>query len=252
MRSYFNYKLDKEVFEVSEDEKKEIEIILSDLKQLLNQYVEDERINLDEEIHPFITNENKRRKLAKINYDIIENLCYDEGFTDIVFFKNGFVEFTKTDKLFHFVSAYNLLDDTFEALRVLKNILKVKLIGWLIENYYNNDNARKIINKIPKNITTSNVNFRKDIFRDPESENLFKYIVDNTYFTLNRKFVNTLFYEFTKYLSCTKYKFAEYWNTLPYKYEVNLYDESKSADIKYYVNDEIKQEIEHLITEFNK
>ena len=163
----------KTIIDISEDEIK----ILEEKKEELIQYFEDfliyEREDIYFELSTYITNESIRSYLNVLRHNVIHVLYYNTEFKNVVFIINGKVEFSKDDNFYYFASAYNLLDDTSRAQRVLSNILKVQLIDWIIENDFKNDNAKDFVLNISDSLTSLDM-INNDSFPFKESKH-YKY-----------------------------------------------------------------------------
>lgn len=225
-------KTGKIIINVSKDEVSQINEVTRRLTYELNGFIENEREDLYFEVSTFITNDAIKSKLSNLKYHIINDLNYNTAFKNVVHYKNGRVEFVKNDDLYQFASAYQIISDTSSAQRVLKNILRVQLIDWLIENDFKQDNSKDFIYNIPKNLTTQkNSNFRGDIFKSPGLEDLFYFILNNTCEINSRKNVGAFYHWFYPSLSleCTRYDFALFWNELKHAYKIPIYKNSKTG-----------------------
>ncbi|RPD91619.1 hypothetical protein EGM88_14720 [Aureibaculum marinum] len=165
-----NLKID---IEVSESELNELEKIKTELKDSLNEYCELEKVELDLQVSGHIANFPKVYDLLYIKTDIIKNLYYNDYYKDVIYLKNGFIEFTENDLFYEFASAYNILNDTSKALVLLKNIIRVKLIDWLIEHEYND--VYRVLFRYENQLY---INKYKTIFSDYGFE-LFEYLDNN-------------------------------------------------------------------------
>lgn len=225
-------KTGKIIINISKNEVTQINEVTKRLTYELNNFIENEREDLYYEVSTFITNDAIKNKLANLKYHIINDLDYNASFKNVVHYKNGLVEFVKGDELYHFASAYQIISDTSNAQRVLRNILRVQLIDWLIENDFKQDNSRDFIYNIPKDLTTqNNRDFRSDIFKSPELEDLFYYILSNTHEINSRKNVGAFYNWFRKYLNieCTIFDFALFWNSLKQPFEITVYKNRKAS-----------------------
>lgn len=120
--------------EISDIEKKELEIIKETLLKELNNYTEIEREEIDLSLSTHILNEYKLSELNNLRHHIIIDLDYNNSFKNVIYFNDyGFIEFVENNLFLHFASAYNILYDTDRAMRVLKNILRVQIIDRMIE-----------------------------------------------------------------------------------------------------------------------
>ncbi|GGW58613.1 hypothetical protein DFQ11_101934 [Winogradskyella epiphytica] len=247
----------------NEDEKKQIQENLSNLKKTLDNYVEDEKIYLDDEISTCVTNENITRELERIKYHTIYDLEYNEGFKDVVYFKNGFVEFKQDENLYIFISTYRVLDDTARAQKVLQNILRVQLIDWLITNYYSINNAKEIKEYIKENITTlKDIDFDRETFENIDSEKFFMFAVSNWIETEPHKstaiaclyqylWIDTTFERIADLPYRIKKghrKFAEYWNkNFSHIYE---FKDTKQPKFKYHIPKEYRLKLIDTLNDF--
>lgn len=155
----------KVVVEVSDKEKERLKEIKFEIKDILNRYCEIERLELDNLTCTHIFDIPKVYDLLYIKRDIMVNLYYNKYYEDVVYFKNGFVEFTETNLFYQFASAYKLLDEyeNHRGLDLLRNLIKVKLIDELIKIDY--DNVYKVFYKIDN----------QDHFKKPDLFTIYGY-----------------------------------------------------------------------------
>jgi hypothetical protein len=200
MKIRYNENLEKFEVIITDQETKKINLVLTELKNNLKSYIDIEREDLYFEVSPFLTNEAIKYELLNKRLYIINDLDYNKEFESIVYFKNGLIEFTENDSLYHFINAYNVLEDISRGERVLKNILTVKLIEWLIENDFRDSNREKFIYRVPDNISTKQTTFNNKIFKSIESENLFYAMINNNNFVFKRKYFNAFYHWFSKHI----------------------------------------------------
>ncbi|WP_417199255.1 hypothetical protein [Bizionia sp.] len=242
----------KIIINISENEITQFDSIKKQLSNELNNFIEYEREDLYIEISTFISNNAIKNKLANLKYHIINDLDYNESFKDVVYFNNGFIEFTNNDLFYQFASAYQIISDTSNAQRVLRNILKVQLIDWLIENDFKEDNSKQFVYNIPIDLTTlNNITFNNKIFKTPYAENLFYYIIKHTTTINTRKNIGAFYSWFCKSLNCSKYDFALFWNELKQPYQIKINSKS-SASLDNKDTAEMNDELNNLKSNFDK
>ncbi|MBI9040230.1 hypothetical protein [Lutibacter sp.] len=124
---------------ISNSEKKELNKLKIYFTNLLNDYMINEREEIDIQLAPHLLNSHKIAELHNIRGHIIRDLDYNDQFQNVFSINTGKVEFNNTTDFLYFANSYQILIDTSRAERVLKNILRVKTIERMIEIDYKNE-----------------------------------------------------------------------------------------------------------------
>ncbi|PNW27414.1 hypothetical protein [Formosa algae] len=254
MRQKINRETGEKTIYFSEDERDQLSKIKDEFIRELNDYIYIEKEELLDEYSTHLTNSSIRYALYNLRHHIINDLYYNDYFRDIAFFVNGFVEF-KESKFLEFAYAYNILYDTDKAYKLLRNVLRVQIINWSLDNEFNDDTQNSFVFKYlrPKDINTSNLKDRFDskTFKTANDERLFNLIIKNATFKFNRANVGALHDWFVKYLNCNKYNFALYWNSLDLEFKIRIY-KNNVASFDSITNHRISKQLDELKKRFNK
>ena len=198
---------------VSQKEIEKLEVLKKELLNELNMHVIHERETIDFEISSHLTLAAKKNELSNLRYHIINDLDYNDVYKNVIFTnKNGFLEFVDGDPFLLFANAYNILDSTDKAIRVLQNIVRVHLLEWMYDNDYLTD--FKIKFAIPEKSTQLHQKFNKKIFQTPVDQEFFIFCIQKTK-NVNRRFLSIL-YGYMKgngmFRITNQIDFAKYWN----------------------------------------
>lgn len=256
MRANVNYKTKKIEIEVSSIELEQLDDFKREKTVYLNDLIESYEIELDLLTSVHYDIEPKKFELINLRYHLIMDENFNKFYKDILIFENGFIRFNNNGKDFlSFANAYNILEDENRGVWQLENIVKIKVLEWLIEDYNSNPKNEYFVKyKLPKDY------YNKDylhVFK-PYGFELFCFLNDNLEVTLTPPIKFTIIYHYMfdkKYLrnAKTDYKnfIKEYCkgqlirkNGHPYKYnkvENGIKEQSNYKNLKDELNSLLSQ-----------
>ncbi|MBG7612100.1 hypothetical protein IU405_07545 [Polaribacter sp. BAL334] len=230
MRANVNYKTKKIEIEVSSIELEQLDDFKKEKTKYLNDLIKSYEIEIDLLTSVHYDIEPKKFELINLRYHLIMNENYNKFYKDIIIFENGFVRFNNVGKEFlSFANAYNILEDENRGVLQLVNILKIKVLEWLIEDYNKHpENEYFVQYKLPKDY------YNKDylnVFK-PYGFELFCFLNDNLESNLTPPVKFTIIYHFMlnkRFLRNTKKDYLDFIkenfrgqlirkNNEPYKY----------------------------------
>ena len=102
MKMIFDSTHRKHSIEVTEEEIKQLKSIKENLYTYFNDYIQIEREEIDLSISGHLTAQSKKNELYNLRYHIVNELDFNEEYKDVVYFKNGFVEFASNEQFLFF------------------------------------------------------------------------------------------------------------------------------------------------------
>ncbi|HEA30368.1 MAG TPA: hypothetical protein ENH91_10300 [Leeuwenhoekiella sp.] len=194
---------------VSDQEKKEIEEIRGRFLHYLNIYVITERDEIHSSVSLHITMDAVRHELTNLRHKAIIDLEFNKAYFKTATIEDDGIKIDP-DKFLELAIGYNLLDDESKGLRVLQNIIKVRLIEWMIKNEYNprNDVEVSIISNSTSELQKAKYNH---IFINDGLES-FDYLNDNFHLADDAPTVKyTLIYDCLRpKIKCTTKAYREF------------------------------------------
>lgn len=219
--------------EITEDDKIQLNKLKEDFEIELDEYIQFERDELDILLSMHLLKSQKLGELHNIRFDIINNLDYSTTYRNIFNINDRFVNFDNDELFIYFAFSYNILEDTSRAIRVLRNIARVKLIDRIIEI----DHSDKQENQ------PNQLNYNNKVFVNEISQRFFEYTVK--YFlndiTKPKTAISFIFRKMwsdespkAKYqIKCKQIQFAYYWNEkVLHKHSYKIQIDGKSAKLK--------------------
>ena len=227
---------------ISNSEKKELDKLKIYFTNLLNDYMINEREEIDIQLAPHLLNSHKISELHNIRGYIIRDLDYNDQFQNVISINTGKVEFNNATDYLYFANSYQILIDTSRAERVLKNILRVKTIERMIEIDYKNENEIQI--NLSENYSKKYLNyFTKYGFE------LFQYI-DNKWIENKLPTKYSEIYHFLIVgkgdfkINCPKSKYMKFLTNYNGKPISRILNSKNDTNLKLYLDDLKKEFIE--------
>lgn len=209
MKREYDPERGKQILIVSDQEKKEIEEIRDRFLHYLNIFAITEREEIHESVSLHITMDAVRHELTNLRHHAIIDLDFNRAYFETATIEDNGIKIDP-DKFLELAIGYNLLDDESKGLRVLQNIIKVRLIEWMIKKEYN---PKEDVEVIITSNSTSELQKAKynHIFKDDGLES-FDYLNDNFHLADDTPTVKyTLIYDCLRpKIKCTTKAYREF------------------------------------------
>lgn len=257
MRAKVNYKTKKIEIEVCEIEMGQLDDFKKEQTIFLNDLIENYKIELDLLTSLHYDNEAKKFELINLRYKLIMDEHYNKFYKDVLIFENGFIRFnTLGIEFLSFANCYNILEDENKGIWQLKNIVKINVLEWFIEDYNKYpENEYFVQYKLPKEYYNKDFT---DVFK-PYGFELFCDLKELLSVSMTPPVKFTVIYHFmideTKYIKNAKTKYKEFVK----EYCKGQLIDRKGKEYKYNkienigkVTNKYKQSKEELMSIFNQ
>jgi hypothetical protein len=257
MNANINYKTKKIEIEVSSIELEQLDDFKKEQTIFLNDLIENYEIELDLLTSVHYDTESKKFELINLRYQLIMNENYNKFYKDVIIFENGFVRFNNVGiEFLSFANGYNVLEDENKGVWQLENIVKIKVLEWLIEDYNKHpENEYFVQYKLPKDYYNRDY---LNVFK-PYGFELFCFLNDNLDSNSTPPIKFTIIYHFMfdkHYLRNTKKDYRDFIkenckgqlirkNNEPYKY--SKIEIKTKVEIKY---SNLEDELNSLLSQF--